>query len=313
METAGDTFGTMGRRGLMGLCAVGVLLAGVGLLQDSPAQTVPADTQQTRPPGVDRVRGRIQDIRRTSNDWRRRLGDQLSPDESVPPREAGTPGRVQTPTRPWLWSDEATQADLRRLERRLQRVIREVLAEDYGGSLPAPPREVADRFRYVPPDTVRIATPVRDTVRISETESRVPDTVRRVEQVERQLLDTGVFRAFEVNFAFGRSTLQPRATRTLDAVGDVLRRYPDLRIEVAGHTDAVGAEGVNQRLSEARADAVRAYLLDRFDLAPGRVAARGYGEARPIASNRERAGRALNRRVEFEVLNPDAVPSATGR
>lgn len=133
------------------------------------------------------------------------------------------------------------------------------------------------------------------------------DTLRelRVEQVERRLLDTGVFRAFEVNFAFAQSTLQPRATRTLDAVGEVVRRHPNLRLEVAGHTDAVGADAFNQRLSEARAAAVRTYLIENFDLAPIRLVARGYGETRPIATNDERAGRALNRRVEFVVLNED--------
>ena len=72
--------------------------------------------------------------------------------------------------------------------------------------------------------------------------------------VERRLLDTGVFRAFEVNFACGKSTLQPRATRTLDAVegrAAALSRPPH---RDAGHTDAVGADAVNQQLSEARAE-----------------------------------------------------------
>jgi len=143
----------------------------------------------------------------------------------------------------------------------------------------------------------------RDSVRI------VRDTLQqtRVERIESAFLDEGVFRAFEVNFAVGTATLQPRATRTLDAVGTVLERYPDVRIEIAGHTDATGPDSVNARLSRARASAVRTYLSSRYDLRAERLVTRGYGETRPIASNQSPAGRALNRRVEFQVFNPDAL------
>lgn len=75
-----------------------------------------------------------------------------------------------------------------------------------------------------------------------------------------------------------------------------------------GATDAVGPDAFNQQLSEVRAEAVRAYLADRFGLVPDPLVARGYGEARPLTSNDRRSGRALNRRVEFTVLNPEAVP-----
>jgi len=129
-------------------------------------------------------------------------------------------------------------------------------------------------------------------------------------EIKRSLLNAGVFRTAEVNFETGASTLQPRATRTLDAVGTVLARVPDLRVEVGGHTDAQGAEAFNRRLSQARAEAVRDYLLDRFDVAPSQLVARGYGEARPVASNETATGRALNRRVEFTVLSG---ASDTGR
>lgn len=80
-----------------------------------------------------------------------------------------------------------------------------------------------------------------------------------------------------------------------------------MRVAVTGHTDAVGPDSVNARLSRARAAAVRAYLTNRYAVAPDRLVARGYGETRPIASNQTAAGRALNRRVEFRVLNPGAL------
>jgi OOP family OmpA-OmpF porin len=68
-------------------------------------------------------------------------------------------------------------------------------------------------------------------------------------------------------------------------------------ITLEGHTDSRGAEAYNEDLSQRRADAVRAVMIDRFDVGAGRVSARGFGESQPIASNDTAAGRAENRRV----------------
>jgi len=318
--TDGDVWTAPGwGRALLGFGLAAALLIGSGTGQAAWAQgrTPPPDSQQMRPPGIERVQQRILEIRQAPTRWRQRLGAQLSggsPAPSASARAEQSP-RLALPEQ----RDGPSRADLRRVERRLQALIRELLADRYDGQIPA---RVAERFRFVPagpvfPDTVRVATSVRDTITVTDTVRTAPDTVRtvpdtvrqtRVEVVEQQLLDTGVFRGFEVNFAFGESTLQPRATRTLDAVGEVAQRYPDLRLEIGGHTDAVGSDAFNQRLSEARAEAARTYLIDRFDLAPNRLVARGYGESQPVASNEERSGRALNRRVEFRVLNPEVMP-----
>ena len=277
---------------------MGAALLAVGLSQQTHAQSAPPDSQAMRPQGIERVQDRIEEIRQSPNQWRERLGTRLAPRDAPP--------MSQPEARP-LAGRGLTRADLRRLERRLQAIIRDLLAEGDAG--PALARETAEQFRFLPADTARVEAPVSDTVTVVDSVRAAPDTVRRprVDVVERRLLDTGVFRGYEVNFAFGESTLQPRATRTLDAVGDVVERYPKLRIEIGGHTDSIGADAFNQQLSEARAGAVRTYLLDQFDIAPGRLVARGYGEAEPVASNEERSGRALNRRVEFRVLNPDVV------
>ncbi len=130
---------------------------------------------------------------------------------------------------------------------------------------------------------------------------RAADPVRIVE-VERALLDTGLFRALGVNFAFDRAALLDGAERVLDPVGDVLRRYPDLRVEIGGHTDAIGTDAYNQRLSERRAETVRRYLVERWGIAPERLTAAGYGESRPFSDDAGETGRALNRRVEFAVI-----------
>lgn len=123
-------------------------------------------------------------------------------------------------------------------------------------------------------------------------------------RVERAMLEAGLFRSLQVNFEFDRSELLPTSGPTLDAVSDVLERYPDLQIEVAGHADSVGPDAYNRRLSEERAEQVRRALIGR-GVGPDRIRSQGYGEARPVLSNDTPTGRALNRRVEFVIRNAD--------
>ncbi len=87
---------------------------------------------------------------------------------------------------------------------------------------------------------------------------------------------------------------------TLDRIADVLKEFPDIKVEIAGHTDGRGREDVNRELSQQRAEAVREYLVSR-GTARERVSAIGHGMDRPIATNRTQAGRASNRRVELKI------------
>jgi outer membrane protein OmpA-like peptidoglycan-associated protein len=120
--------------------------------------------------------------------------------------------------------------------------------------------------------------------------------------VEQALLQTGLLGSIDVVFAFDGRTLMPATTGLLNTVGSLLSAYPGLCVEVTGHTDSTGPEAYNQRLSEQRAEVVRQYLLNQFDLAPGQITTRGMGEAQPIAGNETSFGRTLNRRVTFRVL-----------
>src|SRR2546421_363588 len=104
-----------------------------------------------------------------------------------------------------------------------------------------------------------------------------------------------------VTFETGRSALKLESHTVLDIVAQSLLDNPDIRIEIAGYTDTTGAPAANLRLSQARAAAVRAYLAAR-GVAPGRMVARGYGAANPIAPNKTLDGRAQNRRVELHQL-----------
>ena len=113
-----------------------------------------------------------------------------------------------------------------------------------------------------------------------------------------------IYRTFVLNIQFetGKSTLIPGSSAYLDQFYDTLNTYPDMIVEIGGHTDKIGDNHSNQKLSEARANVVRTYLLEK-GIAPGRITAVGYGETRPIASNDTPEGRQKNRRTEVKILN----------
>jgi outer membrane protein OmpA-like peptidoglycan-associated protein len=113
-----------------------------------------------------------------------------------------------------------------------------------------------------------------------------------------------------INFATGKATILPDSFPVLDDVAQVLKDYPNLRIEIGGHTDNVGDDAVNQRLSKARADAVFEYLLSK-GIPASRMQTMGYGETRPIDTNRTEEGRQNNRRVEFNIIGAPAAPPAS--
>lgn len=105
-----------------------------------------------------------------------------------------------------------------------------------------------------------------------------------------------------VTFETGRSALKPDSYTILDIVAASLIANPDIKIEIGGHTDNTGSAATNLRLSQARADAVRAYLATK-GVALDRMVARGFGPEQPVAPNTSAAGRAQNRRVELRQTN----------
>lgn len=105
-----------------------------------------------------------------------------------------------------------------------------------------------------------------------------------------------------VNFEFNKDVLTSDAKSALDQVAAGLASQPKLTVQIDGHTDSVGTAAYNLALSKKRAESVRAYLVSK-GIDASRLAAEGYGKTKPIASNDTEAGRAENRRVEFQVLN----------
>jgi OOP family OmpA-OmpF porin len=121
---------------------------------------------------------------------------------------------------------------------------------------------------------------------------------------ESELMDTGTIRLSDVRFAEGKAEILPESESVLDAAGTVLAKWTTLKIEIGGHTDSRGSAAANQKLSEARAKAVRDYLLQKLPaLQPAMFTVKGYGASRPIVPNTSDANRARNRRVEFVVMN----------
>jgi OOP family OmpA-OmpF porin len=156
--------------------------------------------------------------------------------------------------------------------------VRDVKAE------PGIPREVT---RPAPP-------PVQPSARVSE--------------IERQLVAEGRIRLENVYFETASAVLLPESEATLNEAGEALEKFPNLRIEVEGHTDTRGTRRFNQVLSQNRAQAVRDYLVGRFRLRPENLTARGYGESRPETRERNDEELLRNRRVVLRVLNPEALP-----
>jgi outer membrane protein OmpA-like peptidoglycan-associated protein len=111
--------------------------------------------------------------------------------------------------------------------------------------------------------------------------------------------------ASEVLFDFNKSLIKPAGAQALAPVVQALRDQPTLRAELVGHTDSVGSDQYNQRLSLRRAEAVRNHLVSQ-GINPARITVDGMGESQPVVPNDTEANRAKNRRVEI-TLRPQAV------
>jgi len=152
-------------------------------------------------------------------------------------------------------------------------------------------------------DTTQIA--VNEKSELFGDNTPVPDSEKDPRQVTASDLEqvksgrTIILR--NVHFDFNKSTLKRESIRTLNE--DFLAQNPDLFFEVAGHTDNIGSIAYNQRLSERRARAVYNYLTTK-GIAPNHLAPKGYGETKPIATNRTPDGRRLNRRAELKRTTP---------
>jgi outer membrane protein OmpA-like peptidoglycan-associated protein len=142
-------------------------------------------------------------------------------------------------------------------------------------SIPPPPKRVLEKLEII--STIE--------VKLDSIDYRVGNTIRLE----------------NIFFEFDKATLLPASKDELNKLSDILTDYPYLKIEIAGHTDNVGTDSYNEKLSESRAKAVVDFLLKQ-KIEPHRLAYRGYGSKKPLTSNESEQGRSVNRRVEFTIL-----------
>jgi outer membrane protein OmpA-like peptidoglycan-associated protein len=157
-------------------------------------------------------------------------------------------------------------------------------------------------------DSIRAAA-LRDSLRMTQNRARIAsirDSLERLAlrdslrllMAERQTRVT----LRGVNFELGKAVLLPISREILQEVARSLVTNPQVRVEVAGHTDSTGSVAVNERLSLARAESVKAFLVEN-GVAADRMEVRGYASTQPVATNRTASGRAQNRRVELRRID----------
>jgi outer membrane protein OmpA-like peptidoglycan-associated protein len=173
------------------------------------------------------------------------------------------------------------------------------------------------RLRSAEADRQRAAAEEAERLR-SQAEREKEELRARLLQQFNLILETRdtarglVVNLSDVLFDFGKSTLRPQAREKLAKLSGILLAYPGLNIQVEGHTDNIGSEAYNQKLSEQRAEGVLAYITKQ-GVPPANVTAIGLGKSQPVADNRTAAGRQQNRRVEMivsgEVIGTKIGPS----
>jgi len=133
---------------------------------------------------------------------------------------------------------------------------------------------------------------------------KCPDTPKgtRVDEKGCPLVGEKLLIIHGINFEFDSAKISKDSESILNKAVNTLRENSTIKVRIEGHTDSIGSEGYNLKLSQRRANAVKDYLVSK-GIASERLEALGKGEAFPIASNKTREGRSQNRRVEFIVIS----------
>jgi len=178
----------------------------------------------------------------------------------------------------------------------------------FGKARPAP-QPAAPPPEPAPPPPPPPPPPPADTDGdgVIDSRDKCPDTPRGVAVDADGCTRRGTATLQGVTFEFNSARLTAASRPVLDEVAADLKRYPRLKVELQGHTDSVGADAYNMKLSAQRANAVREYLVSQ-GVPEEQLTSRGYGETQPVADNKTEEGRAQNRRVVMNVLeNPGDV------
>ncbi len=134
-----------------------------------------------------------------------------------------------------------------------------------------------------------------DATKIDETTTITRDITLKPVEIGSQIVLKNIF------FDFNKTELLPESIGELNRLLQLMKDNPRIRVEIAGHTDSIGSDDYNAKLSTARAQAVAAWLVER-GIDTARISAKGYGKTKPIATNDTEDGRSQNRRVTFTVV-----------
>ena len=133
------------------------------------------------------------------------------------------------------------------------------------------------------------------------TKMAIPDDKEATYEVEIKIDPPKNFVLENVYFDTGKSTLKPSSNKALNDLAEVLKLKSTMEVQIEGHTDDVGNEADNLKLSQERADAVKKYLSSK-GIAAARVTAKGFGQTMPVADNATEEGRSKNRRTSLKVI-----------
>ena len=164
-----------------------------------------------------------------------------------------------------------------------------VLAYKPPGAPPPPPPPIKEPEVVAPPAPVP-PPPVEEIKKAPEAEAGI----------EQKMVETGRV-TLKVEFDTGKSVVKPRYDKEIQNVADFLKKNPDKKIMIGGHTDTMGNKKANLTLSQKRADAVKKVLVSKFGIKSSRIEAKGFGGSKPMTSNATAEGRQQNRRVEAVV------------
>lgn len=146
----------------------------------------------------------------------------------------------------------------------------------------------------------------RDSLSLAEMKRLLEEERSRRSDLEKKLLSTGLLILDAVYFETGKTEISINSKPYLNIIAKMLTKYPKLQIEISGHTDNVGAAGVNMNLSQHRAESVVRYMT-LVEPSLNNITARGYGFEQPKADNATSEGRMMNRRTELRVLNKSVL------
>lgn len=170
-----------------------------------------------------------------------------------------------------------------------------------------PPYEIGNATLYIKSGEKEIWIVISDYGGIGEGQYAL--TILEIEAMKQEIIANEIldalnkdgFIALYLNFATGKSTIEPESDKQIDEIVAMMKANPTLKISVEGHTDNVGGESSNRTLSEERAKAVMNAIAGK-GIDKSRLVSKGWGQTKPIADNRTDDGKAKNRRVEIVKL-----------